>query len=210
MPTGKELHPSSFLAGSPPYREMPRASIRAGEIMRKMCDERLIGGVAAGNDRALRELFDRHSPWIAARLRRDMSPGAVEDVLQETFTAVWRGAGSYRSGGAPGAWIWGIARRQSALWFRNNGRPEPSSQTGESKDPASDVASRADLDRALADLGPKGDVEGDEQRELARLFFLEDRSVADVASLLGVPEGTVKSRVYRLRHRLRASLMRGE
>ncbi len=40
----------------------------------------------------LRELFDRHAPWVAARLRRTMPAHAVEDALQETFIAVWRGA----------------------------------------------------------------------------------------------------------------------
>jgi DNA-directed RNA polymerase specialized sigma24 family protein len=39
----------------------------------------------------------------------------VEDVLQETFLAVWRGAGAYRPSGAAGGWLWGIARRRAAL-----------------------------------------------------------------------------------------------
>lgn len=89
-----------------------------------MGDERLVEAVAAGDGRALRELFDRHAPWLAARLRRTMPAHAVEDVLQETFIAVWRGAKGYKGEGAAGAWIWGIARRQAALWARKNGRPE--------------------------------------------------------------------------------------
>jgi RNA polymerase sigma-70 factor (ECF subfamily) len=63
-----------------------------------MGDEHLIRAVAAGNHRALRELFDRHAPWVASRLRRSMPAYAVEDTLQETFIAVWKGARVYRAG----------------------------------------------------------------------------------------------------------------
>lgn len=54
-------------------------------------DDLLIGRVAGGDDAALRELLFRHGPWLAARLRALMPAADVEDVLQETFLAVWRG-----------------------------------------------------------------------------------------------------------------------
>ncbi len=158
-----------------------------------MGDDRLVQAVAAGDGEALRELFDRHAPWVAARLRRAMPAHAVEDALQETFIAVWRGAKGYKGEGATGAWIWGIARRQAALWARKNGRPEIDLEPVASEDPASSAASSADLDRALAELGPEGGA----QRKLARLIFVEDRSVAAAAAVMGIPEGTVKSRMYR-------------
>ena len=171
-----------------------------------MGDEHLIEAVAAGDGKALRELFDRHAPWVAARLRRSMPAQGVEDALQETFIAVWRGAKGYRADAAPGAWIWGIARRQSALWARKNGRPEPIlEQAQQTEDPAVAAAGSVDISRALEGLGP----EGTEQRELARLIFVEDRSVSDVATTLGIPQGTVKSRVYKLRKLLQASLTQG-
>lgn len=169
-------------------------------------DEHLIKAVAAGDGGALKELFDLHAPWVAARLRRAMPAHGVEDTLQETFIAVWRGAKGYRADAAPGAWIWGIARRQSALWARKNGRPEPVLEPeGASEDPAVRAAGSVDLNRALQGLGP----EGTEARELARMIFVEDRSVADVAATLGIPKGTVKSRVFKLRKLLRASLIQG-
>ena len=104
-----------------------------------MGDERLIRAVSDGDDGALRELFDRHAPWIAARLRRAMPAHAVEDVLQETFIAVWHGAKAYRGTGAPGAWIWGIGRNQAAMWARKNGRTEPVLQAAWISDPATDL-----------------------------------------------------------------------
>jgi RNA polymerase sigma-70 factor, ECF subfamily len=57
-----------------------------------MDDDELIASVARGDDTALRQLFDRHAPWLAARLRKALSPEDVEDVLQETFLAAARTA----------------------------------------------------------------------------------------------------------------------
>jgi RNA polymerase sigma-70 factor (ECF subfamily) len=68
-----------------------------------MDDDGLIVCVAAGDDTALRELFCRHAPWLAARLRSVLSAADVEDVLQETFLAVWKGARGYRPDGSGGA-----------------------------------------------------------------------------------------------------------
>jgi RNA polymerase sigma-70 factor (ECF subfamily) len=163
-----------------------------------MNDDELIAALAAGDDTALRELFTRHAPWLAARLRSALPPPDVEDVLQETFLAVWKGAGGYRPQGTPRAWIWVIARNQAALLLRKRGpitAPlEEILQAG--ADPAEAAAVRADIAAALS--GPEGDV--------LRLMYVEDRPVAEVAALLGVPAGTVKSRAHRARRLLRAAL----
>src|SRR5215470_18502730 len=91
-----------------------------------MDDDALIAAVARGDDVALRELFQRHAPWLAGRLRGVLPAAEVEDVLQETFLAVWRGAGGYRpeGSGSAGGWLWGIARRQAALFLRCRGPAE--------------------------------------------------------------------------------------
>jgi len=171
-----------------------------------MDDEDLIAAVAAGDHTALRELFERHAPWVAGRLRRALPVDAVEDVLQETFIAIWRGAGRYQSTGEVGAWIWGIARRQAAMWLRKHRRPEPVFATESAEDAANIAIQRVDLQRAFNRLGPSGT----ELRELAWLVFVEDRTTGEVANILDVPEGTIKSRVHRLRRRLRVYLGGGE
>jgi len=66
-----------------------------------MDDDELIAALAAGDETALRELFVRHAPWLAGRLRAALPPPDVEDVLQETFLAVWKGASGYRPRGTP-------------------------------------------------------------------------------------------------------------
>ena len=72
-------------------------------------------------------------------------------------------------------------------------------------DPAEAAVSRAELDRAVGALGPDGSA----AREIWRLVYVEDRPVAEVAELIGVPEGTVKSRAFQVRRRLREALRRG-
>src|SRR5947207_9453613 len=125
-----------------------------------MDDDELIGAVARGDDAALRVLFDRHAPWLAARLRTALPAADVEDVLQETFVAVWRGGGGYRPGNA-GGWLWGIARRQAALWLRRRGPsallPSPLEQdvTAGRADPAEAGATRGGLAGAGRALGPE-------------------------------------------------------
>jgi len=175
-----------------------------------MDDDSLVTRVAGGDDAALRELFSRHAPWLAARLRAVLPAAEVEDVLQETFLAVWRGAGSYRPSGAAGAWLWGIARRQAALLLRRRGPaaaglPAGVTAAGQAGDPAEVALSRVELAAAVAALGPPGGPE----REVWRLLYEEDRPVAEVAALLKVPQGTVKSRAHRARRRLRAALRGG-
>jgi RNA polymerase sigma-70 factor (ECF subfamily) len=174
-----------------------------------MEDDELVSAVAAGDDSALRELFSRHAPWMAARLRAVLPAPDVEDVLQETFVAVWRGAAGYRLGGV-GGWLWGIARRQAALWLRRRGHADlvlPALVTageGRAEDPTETALLRAELADAVEALGPRGSS----QRETWRLMYVEDRPVAEVAELMGVAEGTVKSRAYHIRRLMRAALRR--
>ena len=179
-----------------------------------MDDDALIAAVACRDDTALRELFSRHAPWLAARLRGVLPAAEVEDVLQETFLAVWRGAGGYRPGGSgsAGGWLWGIARRQAALFLRRRGPAElllPALLAADGRhpgDPAEAALSRAELARAVSALGP----EGGPARETWRLMYVEDKSVAEVAALMGVSAGTVKSRAHRARRLMRAALRHHE
>jgi RNA polymerase sigma-70 factor, ECF subfamily len=174
-----------------------------------MDDDELIAALAAGDDTALRELFARHAPWLAARLRRILPAADVEDVLQESFVAVWRAARSYQPQGSPGGWLWGITRRQAALWLRRRG-PDGlplAALVGRSgqhaDDPADAAVARAELAAAVRALGPEDSA----AQQIWRLMYVQDRTVAEVAGVMGVPEGTVKSRAHRVRQLMRAVLV---
>src|SRR4051794_30660332 len=105
-----------------------------------MDDTSIITAVAAGDDTAFRELFALHGPWLAGRLRRVLPTDGVEDVLQETFLAIWRGAASYSGEGTLGAWMWGIARRQAALWVRIHYPSVPIAEPWEAGEDPADTA----------------------------------------------------------------------
>jgi RNA polymerase sigma-70 factor (ECF subfamily) len=184
-----------------------------------MDDDELIARLAGGDDGALRELFKRHAPILAVRLRAVLPPSDVEDALQETFLAAWKGAGGYQpqgpaGGSKGGAWLWGIARRQAMLLLRRRGpahAPLPDLLTlgaaappgpPAPDDPAETVVARARLASAVSTLSPA-------EHEIWRLVYVEDRPLAEVAELAGVPEGTVKSRAHRARRLLRAALLGG-
>jgi RNA polymerase sigma-70 factor (ECF subfamily) len=176
-----------------------------------MNDDELIRRMAGGDDTALRELFRRHAPMLAVRLRAVLPPSDVEDVLQETFLAAWQGAMAYHPEARAGGWLWGIARRQAALLLRRRG---PATA------PLSDALTRggsglaggpgqADLSDRLATQAQLASAVGAlsaPDREVWQLVYVEDRPVAEVARLTGVPEGTVKSRAHRARRLLRAAL----
>jgi len=176
-----------------------------------MDDDELITRLAGGDDMALRELFTRHAPMLAGRLRSVLPPSDVEDVLQETFLAAWKGASSYRPEAKAGGWLWGIARRQAALVLRKAGPataslpdllgagavPLPGSAMH--NDHAQSLVTASQLASAVGTLSPA-------DREVWQLMYVEDRPIAEVARLAGVPEGTVKSRAHRARRLLRAAL----
>jgi RNA polymerase sigma-70 factor, ECF subfamily len=183
----------------------------AGRNRGVMDDDELITRLAGGDDTALRELFARHAPLLAARLRSVLPASDVEDVLQETFLAAWKGAGSYRPEGKAGGWLWVIARRQAALLLRRRGPatavlPDLLAEGTAGLpgsflpgDPAQSLAAASQLASAVGLLSPA-------DREVWQLMYVEDRPLAEVARLTGVPEGTVKSRAHRARRLLRASL----
>jgi RNA polymerase sigma-70 factor (ECF subfamily) len=86
------------------------------------------------------------------------------------------------------------------------GLPAIDAGGGQAVDPAEAAVLRAELAEAVSALGPAGSP----NREVWRLMYVEDRPVAEVAKLMGVPEGTVKSRAHRARQQLRAALRRRE
>jgi RNA polymerase sigma factor (sigma-70 family) len=94
-----------------------------------------------------------------------------------------------------------------ARWYRDRGQ-EPVGMVDEwvpdTGDLAGEAANRVDLDRAFTSLGPPDH----DDRRLAEAYYREDRPVKEVAERFGIPAGTVKSRLFRIRRRLAAALER--
>jgi RNA polymerase sigma-70 factor, ECF subfamily len=171
-------------------------------------DVALLRAVARGDEDALGVLYDRHAAWLTVRLtRRCAMPDVVDFAVQDTFLALWREAGSYRAGGDVAAFIWGIGIRRliDSIRRENRGRkPLPwSASQPELVTSAEDQVlvgiEHGRLGQALAGLSP-------ELRGAIEATVLDGLTCAEAAVLLGVAEGTVKSRCHRARAALRAAL----
>ncbi|MEV6399884.1 RNA polymerase sigma factor [Streptomyces sp. NPDC051907] len=168
-------------------------------------DAALLRNVARGDSAALAALYDRHAGWLHARLaRRCADPETVREVLQDTFVAVWRSAGSHR-GKEAGGWLWVIAARRLVDAQRAQARTERVAL-----EPAPAPAPSAE-DRVLAgleygDVGAALDRISPELREVLRATVIDGLTTREAAGLLGIPEGTVKTRALRARRELRAAL----
>jgi RNA polymerase sigma-70 factor (ECF subfamily) len=167
----------------------------------------LLRGVARGDEAALAALYDRHAGWLTVRMtRRCAVPDMVDHAVQDTFLALWREAGTYRGSGDVAAFIWGIGIRRLIDLIRREGarrrRPwraaEPQVVVS-AEDQVLAGIEHGRLGQALAGLSP-------ELRAALEATVLDGLTCAEAAVLLGVAEGTVKSRCHRARQALRAAL----
>lgn len=151
------------------------------------------------DERSFQTLFDGEAPLIAVRLRsRGASSQDVEDILQETFLTVWQRASTYREEGSVAAWIWVIARNKWVSRQRSEKRMSASELLDIGVEFASPDAS-IDAARSLEDLPV-------EMREVIEAVGVRGLSMEEAARELGLPEGTVKSRLHRARARLKEKL----
>lgn len=173
-------------------------------------DRILLAAVADGDSGALRALHDRHAPWLAVRLhRRCNDRELVAEVLQDTFVAAWTGAARYRGDGDVGAWLWGIGIRR--LISRLRSRAGSAEVVVPDLDPgtAPAVEETVLIGVEYGDLGAALHALSPEFRAVIQATVLDGLSTKETAQLLGVPEGTVKSRALRARRQMRAHLVGG-
>ncbi|MET0426516.1 MAG: RNA polymerase sigma factor [Actinoplanes sp.] len=175
-------------------------------------EEQLLRRVARADRAAFDELYRRTSPWLAVRLRRRCSDdGLVAEVMQDTYLAVWRAAGSFagaqhEGGGSAVGWLWTIAARRMVDAMRRRARnPEvpaevlPALSAPAAEDEALAGTIGDEVGVALSQLAP-------ELRTVLHAMVVDGLTVRETSILLGLPEGTVKSRARRARNVLREAL----
>jgi RNA polymerase sigma-70 factor (ECF subfamily) len=159
----------------------------------------LLVAVAERQDRdAFAALFRHFAPRLKSYfLRFGDSDGRAEEVLQETFIAVWRKARLFDPArAAASTWIFTIARNQRVDAFRRERRPQfdPTDPAFVAEpDPGGEATftERQRSERVAAAM----DELSEEQREILRLSFFEEESHHAISHRLGLPIGTVKSRI---------------
>jgi RNA polymerase sigma-70 factor (ECF subfamily) len=157
-------------------------------------DGELITRVGSGDRNAFEVLYRRYArPVFGLALRRLGDRGRAEDAVQETFASVWRAAGSYRPERGPGApWLYAVAR--NAIVDNGRVRREPPVEGVEEKAGDETPADRAEagwiawrVHRSLGELP-------ENERVVIELAYWRGRSQSEIAELLGIPLGTVKTR----------------
>ena len=173
-------------------------------------DAELLKAVGEGDRAALQGLYDRHAPWVLARLRRRCAdPDITAEAVQDTFVAVWRSAAKWNGSGEPAAWIWGIAIRRLIGVLRTRGRWAPVAEMARTPSAAEVVLAAEEqvlvgiehggLATAMAGLSP-------ELRAVMQATVLDGLTTREAGHLLGIPAGTVKTRAMRARAELRGAL----
>ena len=171
-------------------------------------DDELLGDVAGGDRAAFAALYQRHAPWIVLRLsRRCADRSIVDEVVQDTFVAAWQGARRYDGRGEVAAWLWGIAIRRLVDALRRQPRAvtlvadmgEGDRTVLSAEDAVLAGVEHGDLAGALNRLSP-------ELRAVVQATVLDGLTTREAARLLGIPAGTVKTRMMRARAVLREEL----
>jgi len=169
-------------------------------------DVALVHALADGDRTALETLYGRHAPWLLLRLqRRCADPGLVDEVVQDTFVAVWKSARRYRGSGEVAAWIWGIGVRRLVDALRSRPHSTPMTDVPEHGLELS-AEERVLLGVQYGDLAGALDRLSPELRSVVQATVLDGLTTAEAARLLHIPQGTVKTRMMRARTQLREEL----
>lgn len=171
-------------------------------------DPELLDAIRAVDRGAFTELYHRHAPWLLSRLQyRCRDASIVDAALHDTFLAVWRKPGSYRGTGDVGAWLWGIAIRRLIDQLRRHRRAPLPAATEELVVAAEDEVllgiEHGSLAAAVDSLSP-------ELLAVVQATVFDGLTTREAAHLLGIPQGTVKTRMSRARTQLRLELAGGQ
>ncbi len=179
--------------------------------MHEACeDPLLIARIAHGDRLAMQTLFGRHRVRVFRFILRYLRDEAsAEDILAEVFFDVWRQAGRFEGRSSVSTWLLSIARFKALSHVRR--RKEESldddyaaSLVDQADDPEIDVAKR---DKGLA-LRKCLEALSTEHREMIDLVYYHEKSVEEVAQIVGVPAATVKTRLFYARQKLSEILKR--
>jgi RNA polymerase sigma-70 factor (ECF subfamily) len=195
------------LPGVEPNAILPRPiseQARAVAAQTATSDEALISRIASGDKLAMQVLFARHHVRVFRFvLRLVRNEANAEDLISEVFLDVWRQAGKFEGRSSVSTWMLSIARFKALSSLRKKSEGELDDETAQSiEDDADDpevAVQKKDKAQALREclqsLSP-------EHREIVDLVYYHEKSVEEASEILGIPENTVKTRLFYARKRL--------
>jgi RNA polymerase sigma-70 factor (ECF subfamily) len=172
--------------------------------MQATSDEVLIGRIGSGDRLAMQVLFARYHVRVfrfVLRLVRDEA--AAEDLISDVFLDVWRQAGRFEQRSAVSTWLLAIARFKALSALRRKPDEALDEETAEAiEDPSDDPevtvgkkGKSAAIRKCLGGLSA-------EHREIIDLVYYHEKSIEEVAQIVGIPENTVKTRMFYARKKL--------
>ena len=167
-------------------------------------DEALIARIAQGDKAAMRVLYGRHHVRVFRfGLRLVRNEQLAEDLISEVFLDVWRQAGRFEGRSAVSTWLLGIMRFKALSALRRRTDAELDDET------AGSIADTADDPEVTVQKKDTGDALracltslSPEHREIIDLVYYHEKSVEEVAEIVGIPENTVKTRLFYARKKL--------
>jgi RNA polymerase sigma-70 factor (ECF subfamily) len=172
--------------------------------MQTTSDEVLISRIAGGDRLAMQVLYARHHVRVFRFvLRLVRNEATAEDLISEVFLDIWRQAGKFEGRSAASTWMLGIARFKALSTLRRRPEQELDDETAEriedhADDPETALAKK-DKGSALRQCLTRLSVD---HREVIDLVYYHEKSVEEVAEIVGIPEATVKTRMFYARKRL--------
>jgi RNA polymerase sigma-70 factor (ECF subfamily) len=172
--------------------------------MQTTSDEVLIGRIAHGDRLAMQVLYARHHVRVYRFvLRLVRNEATAEDLISDVFLDVWRQAAKFEGRSAVSTWMLSIARFKALSVLRRRPEEELDEETADT------IADQADDPEVVLAKKDKGAVLrhcltklSAEHREIVDLVYYHEKSVEEVAGIVGIPEATVKTRMFYARKKL--------
>jgi len=169
-------------------------------------DDPLVPGFLAGDETALKAVYDEHGRLVYSFCRRTLGPERAADATQEVFLAAWKSRERFRpEAGTLAGWLLGIARYKVIDVYRVESRNPLAGEESNRPEVGSDhealeaTAQRMLVADALSKLPER-------QKQMVGLAFYQDMTHSQIAEEFGLPLGTVKSDIRRGLERLRRHL----
>jgi RNA polymerase sigma-70 factor (ECF subfamily) len=172
--------------------------------MQTTSDEVLIARIAGGDRLAMQVLFARHHVRVYRFvLRLVRNEATAEDLISEVFLDVWRQAGKFEGRSAVSTWMLSIARFKALSALRRKPEQELDEEMAEQIEDHADTpeTALAKKDKAAVLRQALSKLSAD-HREIVDLVYYHEKSVEEVAEIVGIPEATVKTRMFYARKKL--------
>jgi RNA polymerase sigma factor (sigma-70 family) len=157
----------------------------------------LLTRIAAGDRQALADFYRALEKPVYKFIRSRLNdPFEASDILHDVFMEVWRSAGRFEGRSKVQTWVFGIAYRKVVDLFRKQGRQVVTDEIPETIDDDADTEACLAAGQEAKHVRHCMDTLKDEHRSAISLAFYEDMTYGEIAEITGVPEGTVKTRVF--------------